>query len=57
MQVPTTPEDVAAAMDPWEASNGRNDLYDELVAHLGKTAADDLWSRACAAYDALRAAA
>lgn len=53
MPVPTTPEDIAAAMDPWEVANGPGDLYDELVAHLGKPRADDLWTAACHAYDAM----
>jgi len=52
--VPTSPEAVAAAMDPWEAANGTTDLYDELVTHLGKPHADRLWDAACNAYDNAR---
>ena len=51
MPVPATPENIAAAMDPWEAVNGPTDLYDELVTHLGATQAGDLWDRACTVYD------
>jgi hypothetical protein len=48
--VPSAPEAIAAAMDPWEAANGPTDLYDELVAHHGKPRADELWTAACNAY-------
>ncbi|MFF4403778.1 hypothetical protein [Streptomyces sp. NPDC001404] len=51
-QVPTSPEDIAAAMDPWEAANGATDLYDELVTHLGQDKAWELWRQACIVYDA-----
>lgn len=44
-------------MDPSEAANGPTDLYDELVAHLGKPRADELWTQACTVYDALHAGA
>ncbi|WP_063801996.1 hypothetical protein [Streptomyces sp. WM6378] len=56
VSVPRTPEEVADAMDAWEAANGTTDLYDELVAHLGTVTADNLWDAACRLYD-LRPAA
>lgn len=55
MQIPTTPEAVAAAMDCWEDANGTTDLYDELVTHLGPGQAGDIWGRACNVYDATHA--
>lgn len=51
MQVPTTPADIADAMDPWEAVNGPTDLYEQLVAHLGEPLAGALWAEACFLYD------
>lgn len=49
--VPTTAEDIAAAMDPWEAANGPCDLFDELTAYFGQERAAILWSDACRIYD------
>ncbi|GAA2108050.1 hypothetical protein [Streptomyces synnematoformans] len=54
--VPTTPETLAAAMDPWEAANGPDDLWHELVAAVGDTEANRLWAIACGLYDEKHAA-